>query len=579
MDRGHLFLGKFLLALLLGLLAARPAMADDAPQAPRCLANAPADVAVGTLLNANVQWHCATRPSGLAKLPVDSEAERVLVRFAISVADPAPLFFTTRLGTFDALTLAVRTDEQGWTSRTLSTAEMTSQPTGPTILANLPETAGKPREVIAIIDRPSHAPTVLNAQLHEADPARTAQAQRTMVLIAIVLGMVLLPILFDLTFYNVLRQSFLPWHMAMSASFGLLLFTRSGLINIIAPVGIEAWRFLMIAGLTAAIASSLMFMRSFIEPGKLAPRIAAVIPWVVWMCIILTGLHALSIPLLRPVSSTLHAVGVVVPFALIVVVILQSVWRGSRAGFFILIGWVPIIASILGRILTNLTPLALPSDMLTAFYIGMMTEMVATAMAVGYRFMKLKKERDLARAEAVALDTLSSSDPLTGLGNRRAIEPQFEQLRREGFNTIALIDLDEFKHVNDEFGHAIGDDVLKAVAIALRPDRDTMAVRLGGEEFMLLLRGAKAAERAERMRQAIPVIVAREVAALDRIVTASMGVISIQRNTRFEIAFEELYAKVDRLLYEAKAQGRNRTVKEKLSAFVAHVRREAANAA
>src|SRR5690606_5083767 len=100
-----------------------------------------------------------------------------------------------------------------------------------------------------------------------------------------------------------------------------------------------------------------------------------------------------------------------------------------------------------------------------------------------------------------------------------------EELYAAGFHAMAVIDVDHFKAINDTHGHATGDEVLRAVADALAPDEETVAVRIGGEEFMLLMGGKDVAGRAERGRQAIPARVASRVPGLDRMVTASMGLV------------------------------------------------------
>ena len=122
---------------------------------------------------------------------------------------------------------------------------------------------------------------------------------------------------------------------------------------------------------------------------------------------------------------------------------------------------------------------------------------------------------------------------------------------------------EHFKDINDTHGHAIGDAVLRAVAAALREDEDTIAVRMGGEEFLLMLRGERTTERAERRRQAIPSRVAKSMPGLDRLVTASMGVLEMAEGDRpadpdaAPPTFANAFARCDALLYEAKAQGRN----------------------
>ena len=123
-----------------------------------------------------------------------------------------------------------------------------------------------------------------------------------------------------------------------------------------------------------------------------------------------------------------------------------------------------------------------------------------------------------------------------------------------------------WKSVYDTYGHATGDEVLRIVAQALNQDEDTIIVRMGGEEFAILLRGRNAVARAEHRRNAIPRHVASRV-ELDRLVTASMGVIDIPYDASPSVAFETVYRHADRLLYEAKNTGRNRMMGEKLQAF------------
>ena len=167
------------------------------------------------------------------------------------------------------------------------------------------------------------------------------------------------------------------------------------------------------------------------------------------------------------------------------------------------------------------------------------------------------------------LEQISTRDSLTGLMNRRAIEARFDELLTQGFNTFALIDLDRFKAINDLHGHQVGDAALIACANAIRTtgERDSIAVRLGGEEFVVLLRGDRTLERAEALRQAIPIRIAQDVPGLDLPVTASMGVITLAQAARRSMAFAEFYARADALMYEAKASGRNRLAYERLTVF------------
>jgi diguanylate cyclase (GGDEF)-like protein len=144
---------------------------------------------------------------------------------------------------------------------------------------------------------------------------------------------------------------------------------------------------------------------------------------------------------------------------------------------------------------------------------------------------------------------------------------RYDELKRAGYDTFALVDLDHFKRVNDSHGHDTGDAVLRTVAGALEQCSDAIAFRLGGEEFLLLMRGEKSEARAEALRQSIPVRIAREVDGLHHMVTASIGLVVVPQGALPNAGFADIYRYADRLLYEAKETGRNRLVSERLRAF------------
>ena len=149
-------------------------------------------------------------------------------------------------------------------------------------------------------------------------------------------------------------------------------------------------------------------------------------------------------------------------------------------------------------------------------------------------------------------------DGLTGMLNRRALEMRVAELRAQAEITrepigMVIGDIDHFKRVNDERGHAAGDAVLKDVATSLRKELRAfdLAYRLGGEEFLVLVPGATVAEAgllAERLRH--------NVAAGGQ-VTMSFGVAGT-RGGGFE--YDRVLAEADAALYEAKQSGRNRVV-------------------
>jgi diguanylate cyclase (GGDEF)-like protein len=175
-------------------------------------------------------------------------------------------------------------------------------------------------------------------------------------------------------------------------------------------------------------------------------------------------------------------------------------------------------------------------------------------------------ERQNAELERVndVIARLARTDALTGLANRRALDESLprerERARREQKPLAALaLDLDHFKRVNDNWGHAVGDLLLAAVGETLRSSVRPydLAVRTGGEEFLLLLPGAAneaAAMIAERIRGRIGQLV---VEGLPERVTASAGVAVLSAAE----SANELLARADRALYQAKERGRDRVVR------------------
>ena len=126
--------------------------------------------------------------------------------------------------------------------------------------------------------------------------------------------------------------------------------------------------------------------------------------------------------------------------------------------------------------------------------------------------------------------------------------------------SVAIADIDHFKHVNDSFGHLAGDAVLATVASALSSllrDGD-LTGRFGGEEFCILLPGTDVAEArqiAERLREKISRIVTPVAGGAGSQVTISLGVAALGSSRR---DLDELLAAADHALYRAKEAGRNR---------------------
>jgi len=157
-------------------------------------------------------------------------------------------------------------------------------------------------------------------------------------------------------------------------------------------------------------------------------------------------------------------------------------------------------------------------------------------------------------------------DSLTGLANRRRLEETLRAelaraTRHDDSVCLVLADLDDFKQVNDRYGHPVGDEVLKGFAHALRSSvrESDVAGRWGGEEFALVLTSTDSSggvRLAERARAAIAALVVEAPNGEPISVTGSFGVASFPDAGDLE----ELVAAADAALYEAKRGGKNRVV-------------------
>ncbi len=218
-------------------------------------------------------------------------------------------------------------------------------------------------------------------------------------------------------------------------------------------------------------------------------------------------------------------------------------------------GWVGVaVAMLIGMVVLAAVQVAVILFGVSANWVLLLAVVVAyIAIGLGIGLVSELLHAERARAERLAL-----LDDLTEMPNRRLadlfLEKEFAAARRGRPLTVVLFDIDRFKHYNDHFGHAAGDEALQVFVDVLRGRTRTMdlSARYGGEEFIAVLSGARA-ESGVRFAESVRTALASVDGA--RPFTVSAGVAEYDRAME---RFSDLVEAADAALYQAKEDGRDR---------------------
>ena len=364
------------------------------------------------------------------------------------------------------------------------------------------------------------------------------------------LGIALTVGLLALAVYPLVRRSFLLWAAFRALCFAIM---SIALFPIALPGSVPAGDFRVDIGeiaLSLAIGSTGPFLGAYIEN---QPRFARVRYWLGTLFIV--GVFGAIATALAPLWSGFDLVHDLLLLAMIFGMtagLTIAVRSGSRFAQYQAVGYAPLI--ILGLLVLSYelsTGAPVPYWPVAAL-LAVLVDFIVTSGGVINGYITVKRERDAAWADVSEARIAVATDPLTEIANRRGLALRFRDPAFGRPTALAVIDCDNFKRINDMFGHDTGDEVLIAVAEGLKQE-NVFPARQGGEEFVVLIYGEDYQRLAETVRRQITLSVLEKVPEVPFPVTASAGLTEVRPNDTLDSAVK----RGDEALYAAKDAGRD----------------------
>ena len=408
-----------------------------------------------------------------------------------------------------------------------------------------------------VVERPRSGAVFARMMLSGFEEASALNYSRTL-LYVLVCGTLLVPIIYDLLFFRVLRARFMIWHLLMTASTLLYVLLNSGLILVILPDIPSMTRYGAIyVAMSVTILGLARFSLLVVEEGTVSKRVHDALTWSAVASLAVSFLHLVDFEPLRMRIIDVYFLSIVPVIAALIAMLASALRRKSRAAIFLVAAYAGLIVAGGAQLLAALGFFAMTEIIDESIYVALVILVLGTTAAVGDRFFIIRGERDRARLTARKLGAMANSDGLTGLLNRRA----FDQNRRLASGKASLVaDIDHFKTVNDTYGHQRGDAVLcyaaRVIEEAMASCGEGQVYRLGGEEFAVLCAVEDESGMhtlSETLRNAMERSSEREDGFDMPKITISIGAV-MGEGQLMHVAFAE----ADSALYRAKESGRNR---------------------
>ena len=420
------------------------------------------------------------------------------------------------------------------------------------------------------------------------------------VVLSVYFGMLLTLALYNLLLWFSLRDQNYLTYVLFAGSMAVGQLSLNGLGNQFLWPEWPVWGNLAFtAGFAAAGLFGALFTRGFLQTRRNVPRLDGAVTGLAALFAVCMAMSVLAPYRLAAILTSLTGI----TFSLVAMLAGLRCWRAGQAGArSFLLAWTLLLIGVATVGLRNID--LLPTTFLSfyAMQIGSALEMLLLSFALADRINGLRREKDAAQGEVLAakqqlvralqrsetslerrvalrteelevanarlrenerqLQSLAHTDALTGLANRLLFDARLQQSmqqarRSRGQIALLLVDLDNFKAINDGYGHAIGDEVLRSTAQRLRAtvrEVDTLA-RLGGDEFAIVLTGLANGADAERMAEKIVAKVGAPMRLLGLPLEISVS-IGVALFSSGDLSPSELLRRTDQAMSLAKRAGR-----------------------
>jgi len=385
-------------------------------------------------------------------------------------------------------------------------------------------------------------------------------------------GLVIALFLYNLLLYLALRDRAYLWYVLYVASFGVGLAALDGFAyQYLWPDSVWWANHALAAALCAALLFGAQFARSFLEMASFSIFANRFLVGVTALAA--AGVFFAATGLLVSYGVIMRVLSVVAcaTAGIVLYVSVRAMLAGFRPARFFLLAWSALLVLILLGALRNFA--LVPTNFLTVngLHVGLALDILLLSFALADRINTLKRETANAKAEVrerghvvEQLRHMAQHDPLTGLPNRTSMQQrlalaiEFAKRNRKKL-AVMLVDLDDFKRINDGRGHPVGDHVLVAIAGRLRASvrgSDTVA-RYGGDEFVVLAGELDRAQDASHIAEKIADMVSVPLSIDGTVekIGCSIG-ISLYPDDA-EVA-EVLIERADRAMYAAKSAKQQR---------------------